>query len=152
MAVRSTRLRPLWIARWYPRSDCRPRSHSEPWIVSGHLRRQYYPASDAHKPLHIAPYVKRARRQAAEGTNVHFLENRAVELGGVRFLGCTLWTDFALFGEAELVRCMPTLRCLGRDRSTARRGSRYWVSSGNGTQLRGMSSARRARYCARLAR
>ncbi|HEY3033556.1 MAG TPA: hypothetical protein VGJ54_02705 [Streptosporangiaceae bacterium] len=28
------------------------------WIVSGHWRRQYYPASDAHKPRYIAPYVK----------------------------------------------------------------------------------------------
>jgi len=28
------------------------------WIVSGHWRRQYYPASNAHKPRYIAPYVK----------------------------------------------------------------------------------------------
>ena len=35
---------------------------------------------------------------AAEGSDVHFLENRSVEIGGVRFLGCTLWTDFDLFG------------------------------------------------------
>lgn len=27
-------------------------------------------------------------------TGVHFLENRSVEIGGIRFLGCTLWTDF----------------------------------------------------------
>ena len=36
---------------------------------------------------------------AAEGTRVHYLENRAVVIGGVRFLGCTLWTDFDVFGE-----------------------------------------------------
>jgi hypothetical protein len=35
---------------------------------------------------------------AAEGSRVFFLENRAVEIEGVRFLGCTLWTDFDLFG------------------------------------------------------
>lgn len=29
---------------------------------------------------------------------IHFLENDAVELFGVRFLGCTLWTDFCLYG------------------------------------------------------
>jgi len=28
------------------------------WIVSGHWRRQYYAASNAHKPRYIAPYVK----------------------------------------------------------------------------------------------
>ena len=36
----------------------------------------------------------------AEGTNVHVLERRAVEIQGVRFLGCTLWTDLAMFGDA----------------------------------------------------
>ncbi|HEX8693913.1 MAG TPA: metallophosphoesterase [Longimicrobium sp.] len=44
---------------------------------------------------------KLGERLAAEakGSGVHFLENRAVELGGARFLGCTLWTDFDLYGD-----------------------------------------------------
>ncbi len=29
------------------------------------------------------------------------LNNRAVEINGVRFLGCTLWTDFLLSGLAD---------------------------------------------------
>jgi len=36
-----------------------------------------------------------ALRQAAAGSAVHFLENEAVIVQGVRFLGCTLWTDYA---------------------------------------------------------
>lgn len=32
---------------------------------------------------------------------VHFLENDAVTINGVRFLGCTLWTDFRLYGGGE---------------------------------------------------
>jgi hypothetical protein len=36
------------------------------------------------------------------GTEVRFLENRVATLGGVRFLGCTLWTDFDLFGKRML--------------------------------------------------
>lgn len=28
---------------------------------------------------------------------MHFLENDAVEIGGTRILGCTLWTDMALY-------------------------------------------------------
>lgn len=32
---------------------------------------------------------------------VHFLENDSVEIMGVRFLGCTLWTDFEMFGEGD---------------------------------------------------
>jgi predicted phosphodiesterase len=33
--------------------------------------------------------------EAAEGSNVHVLQRQAVEIEGVRFLGTTLWTDFA---------------------------------------------------------
>lgn len=39
-------------------------------------------------------------REQAQGSNVHFLENNAVVVEGVRFIGTTLWTDFKLFGEA----------------------------------------------------
>lgn len=45
------------------------------------------------------PRLTRRLAAEAKGTGVHFLEDRAVEVGGVRFLGCTLWTDFDLFGE-----------------------------------------------------
>lgn len=31
--------------------------------------------------------------------NVHLLEDSTVAIGGVRFIGCTLWTDYALYGE-----------------------------------------------------
>lgn len=37
-------------------------------------------------------------RAAAAGTNVFFLENQAVTIGNVRFIGATLWTDFNLYG------------------------------------------------------
>lgn len=37
-----------------------------------------------------------ALREAAEGTSVKFLECDVVDFGGVRFLGCTLWTDYRL--------------------------------------------------------
>lgn len=35
----------------------------------------------------------KALQEAAAKTNVHFLERQAVVIGGVRFLGCTLWTE-----------------------------------------------------------
>ena len=31
--------------------------------------------------------------------NIHVLNNDMIVLDGVRFLGCTLWTDFKLYGE-----------------------------------------------------
>lgn len=41
-------------------------------------------------------------RSLAEGTNVHFLHDRAVIIDGVRFLGATLWTDYRLTGNQPL--------------------------------------------------
>ena len=35
------------------------------------------------------------------GTNIRVLDNDEVIVGGVRFLGTTLWTDFMLFGDGE---------------------------------------------------
>ncbi len=35
-------------------------------------------------------------REAAEGSNVHVLSRDSVVIEGVRFAGCTLWTDFQL--------------------------------------------------------
>ena len=32
--------------------------------------------------------------QESSGSNVHFLENESVEIDGVRFVGCSLWTDY----------------------------------------------------------
>ena len=40
-------------------------------------------------------------REAAKGTNVRLLENDAIEIGGVTFLGCTLWTGFNLYGDVK---------------------------------------------------
>lgn len=35
----------------------------------------------------------------AEGSNIYVLENDVFELDGIKFLGCTLWTDFNLYGQ-----------------------------------------------------
>lgn len=38
-------------------------------------------------------------RNAAQQRGIHFLENSAITIGGVDFLGTTLWTDFELLGR-----------------------------------------------------
>lgn len=40
-------------------------------------------------------------RLRAGELDIHLLENDAVTLGGVRFLGCSLWTDFDLGGPEQ---------------------------------------------------
>ena len=54
----------------------------------------------AHRqPFTVESETKAARRRAAE-LGVHFLMDEAVVIGGVRFLCSTLWTDWALNGNA----------------------------------------------------
>ena len=40
-------------------------------------------------------------KRLCAGTNIRVLDNDAVVIDGVRFLGTTLWTDFMLFGAGE---------------------------------------------------
>jgi predicted phosphodiesterase len=40
------------------------------------------------------------RARAGRSPNVRLLDNDETEIGGVRFIGSTLWTDFELFGPA----------------------------------------------------
>lgn len=44
----------------------------------------------------------REMREAAAGTNVHVLSSDTAIIGGVRFLGTTLWTDFAVAIDGEV--------------------------------------------------
>jgi hypothetical protein len=39
-------------------------------------------------------------RATAWGSNLHLLQNETIFIRGMRFIGATLWTDFALFGDA----------------------------------------------------
>lgn len=47
------------------------------------------------------PHLVHKLKAMAAGTHVHVLDEDAVVIGGVRFLGATLWTDFQLFGRAR---------------------------------------------------
>jgi Icc-related predicted phosphoesterase len=43
--------------------------------------------------------VLEALAEEAKDTSVRFLERDVVDFGGVRILGCTLWTDYCLYGK-----------------------------------------------------
>lgn len=55
--------------------------------------------------------IRCLRRDADRGFSVTFLERETTVMDGVRFLGCTLWTDFSLYGK-EWVR--PTMKLADR--------------------------------------
>ena len=54
-------------------------------------------------------------REQAQRLQVHFLENDAIEIDGVRFLGCTLWTDFKIRGDYLQRRVMDDAYRIMRD-------------------------------------
>ena len=49
-------------------------------------------------------------RESAQRHEVHFLENDTVTIGGVQFLGTTLWTDFMYFGVNQIRQAMNEAR------------------------------------------
>lgn len=55
---------------------------------------------------HALPALTGELRAAAAGSDVHVLENDEVVLDGIRFLGCTLWSDFLAAGPEEMERSM----------------------------------------------
>ncbi|MBS3652190.1 metallophosphoesterase [Pseudaminobacter sp. 19-2017] len=50
----------------------------------------------------IKESLEDGRSAAAGFPNVHFLENDIVVIGGVRFIGATLWTDYRIEGHPEV--------------------------------------------------
>jgi predicted phosphodiesterase len=59
--------------------------------------------------------------QLSSGTCIRVLDNAETRIGGVRFLGSTLWTDFALFADGERrAAAMAQGRSLLRDFSRIR--------------------------------
>jgi len=92
------------------------------------------------------PHLTDKLRAQAAGSNVTFLEDGEAVIAGVRFLGCTLWTDFSLFGfdrwrsacdEAQAtmvdyrrIRNSPAFRKLcPRDTALIHTRSRAWLKS-----------------------
>jgi len=63
---------------------------------------EYYHRTQPHE-------LALARGEAAR-FGVHLLENDAVVIGGVRFVGCTLWTDYAIFGPGSQMHTMAVCR------------------------------------------
>lgn len=68
-------------------------------------------------------------RAAAAKTGVHLLENETVTVDGIRFSGCTLWTDYVLDGPETEAAAMGAARrsLLDHRRIGVREGDQYRV-------------------------
>ncbi|WP_076860734.1 metallophosphoesterase [Bradyrhizobium mercantei] len=47
-------------------------------------------------------------RSEAPASNIHILEDDSVVIGGCRFVGATLWTDYRIFGDGNIPNVMAT--------------------------------------------
>ena len=62
-------------------------------------------------------------RDAAKKYGIHFLDNERVDIGGVRFLGTTLWTDYRLrLQHTQAVQMVNAQQCLNDHRLITRDG------------------------------
>ena len=59
-----------------------------------------------HEYYHNDIYVLQEAKQLAKDSHVHVLENEALVIDGVKFLGATLWTDFNLYGPEFMEKAM----------------------------------------------
>jgi predicted phosphodiesterase len=69
-----------------------------------------------------------ALRAAAAGSNVRVLDCEETVLDGVRFLGCTLWSDFALYGPAGRAVAIESLRRVAPDFRVIAYGERRFTT------------------------
>lgn len=79
-------------------------------------------------------YADYLLNEQAEGDTqrLFFLDNDEAVIDGVRFLGCTLWTNFKLFGESKRLECLAEARWLNDFRL---------IKTGNGDVFRPRDSA-----------
>jgi Icc-related predicted phosphoesterase len=65
-----------------------------------------------------------ARARSASSSNVKFLENEDIVIDGVHFIGCSMWTDFLLYGEAfKQVSCRTATNRMNDFRLIQERGA-----------------------------
>lgn len=74
----------LGIAQRFPEAEI-------VWVAGNH---EFY-------NRHIDSQIDFYRKVSAETDRIHFLENDSVQIGTIKFIGCTLWTDFSILGETE---------------------------------------------------
>jgi Icc-related predicted phosphoesterase len=55
---------------------------------------------------HVFPNLIDELRRETAGSNIHLLENQAVEINGFSFLGCTLWSDFRITGDEIIAKAI----------------------------------------------
>jgi hypothetical protein len=72
--------------------------------------------------------VQEQPAHAAQGTSVRVLEREVADFGGVRFLGCTLWTDYRLRSNRKQRQLMENAQLRINDHRLIRTRNGEWFS------------------------
>lgn len=81
--------------------DIHWKNRAVPWIVKRFKGRQviYVTGNHEYYKGKLGRDDEKIAEAAAPYPWLHFLQNNSVEIDGVTFLGCTLWTDYKLTGN-----------------------------------------------------
>lgn len=80
--------------------DTAPRKMGIEWIMSLNLKIPVIYIMGNHEYYRSAyPKLLVDLKTLCQASNIHILENESLELDGITFLGCTLWTDFQLYNQ-----------------------------------------------------
>ncbi len=68
------------------------------WIANSNFKKPVIYVAGNHEfyGRMIDTEIRKAKEEASKHSNIHVLENDTITIDGVRFIGCTLWTDFRL--------------------------------------------------------
>jgi predicted phosphohydrolase len=91
---------------------------------------------------HEMPGLIDQLRRAAAGSSVRVLENDELTLDGVRFLGCTLWSDFDFDGSERRAEAMRLCERVVNDYKQIRFGPQARALAARDTRMLHLSSRR----------
>jgi Icc-related predicted phosphoesterase len=72
------------------------------YVLGNHDFYQFAEELEAGRSMRTYLEILEDARLCAKDLGIHLLENDVIELAGIRFIGCTLWTDFRLVGPAAM--------------------------------------------------
>jgi predicted phosphodiesterase len=107
-----------------------------------HGRPVLYVAGNHEFYGHTLPALTGELRRAATGSSVRVLENDEVVIEGVRFLGCTLWSDFDFAGSDRRAEAMELCELFVNDYAHIRYGPRRRPLRARDTRMLHISSRR----------
>jgi Predicted phosphoesterases, related to the Icc protein len=93
---------------------------------------------------HDIPSGRRKAAKIAAETGVHLLDNSSIEIGGIRFAGGTLWTDFRLFEDEDEHTPLTQRACMSEAKRRFADFDEIWATEASDMRMARLFSPRDA--------